>query len=72
MRRTKIVATLGPASNEVDIIKKLINAGINAARFNFSHGDYEEHGQRIRNLKQAFKSQRMRGILFKEPGIKLP
>ena len=53
MRRTKIVATLGPASNEVDIIKKLINAGINAARFNFSHGDYEEHGQRIRNLKQA-------------------
>ena len=53
MRRTKIVATLGPASNEVDIIKKLIKAGINAARFNFSHGDYEEHGQRIRNLKQA-------------------
>ena len=53
MRKTKIVATLGPASNEVDIIKKLIEAGINAARFNFSHGDYEEHGQRIKNLKQA-------------------
>ncbi len=53
MRKTKIVATLGPASNEVDIIKKLIEAGINAARFNFSHGDYEEHGQRINNLKTA-------------------
>lgn len=53
MRKTKIVATLGPASNEVDIIKKLIQAGINAARFNFSHGDYEEHGQRINNLKTA-------------------
>lgn len=53
MRKTKIVATLGPATNEVDIIKKLIGAGLNAARFNFSHGSYEEHGQRMDNFIQA-------------------
>lgn len=53
MRKTKIVSTLGPASNSVEEIKALIEAGISAARLNFSHGDHEEHGQRIANLKQA-------------------
>ena len=53
MRKTKIVATLGPATNEVDMIKKLIEAGLNAARFNFSHGSYEEHGQRMDNFNKA-------------------
>ncbi len=53
MRKTKIVATLGPASNSVEQIKALIEAGISAARLNFSHGDHEEHGARIANLKQA-------------------
>ena len=52
-RKTKIVATLGPASNEVEQIKELIKAGISAARLNFSHGDHEEHGKRIENLKKA-------------------
>ncbi len=55
MRKTKIVATLGPASNTVDEIRALIKAGISAARLNFSHGDHEEHGARIENLKQARK-----------------
>ncbi len=53
MRKTKIVSTLGPASNSVEEIKALIKAGISAARLNFSHGDHEEHGTRIANLKQA-------------------
>ncbi len=52
-RKTKIVATLGPASNSVDEIKALIKAGISAARLNFSHGDHDEHGQRMKNLKTA-------------------
>lgn len=53
MRKTKIVATLGPATNEVPIIKQLIEAGLNAARFNFSHGSHEEHGQRMDNFIRA-------------------
>ncbi|MBQ7264694.1 MAG: pyruvate kinase [Firmicutes bacterium] len=55
MRKTKIVATLGPSSNDVDQIKNLIKAGISACRLNFSHGDHQEHGTRIENLKQARK-----------------
>lgn len=53
MRKTKIVATLGPSSNEVEQLKNLIKAGISACRLNFSHGDHEEHGARIANMKQA-------------------
>ena len=43
MKKTKIVSTLGPASTDVDTIVKLINAGANVFRFNFSHGDHPEH-----------------------------
>ncbi len=53
MRKTKIVATLGPACNDVATIKKLIIAGLNAARINFSHGTHESHGEIIEKLKQA-------------------
>ena len=47
MRKTKIVCTIGPASESLEMLKKLINAGMNVARLNFSHGDFEEHGERI-------------------------
>ena len=53
MRKTKIVCTIGPASESVDTLKKLIENGMNVARLNFSHGDYEEHKQRINNIRQA-------------------
>lgn len=53
MRKTKILATLGPASNDVEMIKEMIRAGMNAARINFSHGTYESHGEIISKLKQA-------------------
>ena len=53
MRKTKIVCTIGPASESLDNLKKLIEAGMNVARLNFSHGDFEEHGNRIRNIRQA-------------------
>lgn len=46
-KRTKIVATLGPASWDEDMIRKIIRAGMNVARINFSHGDHERHGQTI-------------------------
>jgi len=53
MRKTKIVCTIGPASESVDTLVQLINAGMNVARLNFSHGDYEEHGNRIKNIREA-------------------
>jgi pyruvate kinase len=53
MRKTKIVCTIGPSSESLDNIKKLIVAGMNVARLNFSHGDFEEHGNRIRTIRQA-------------------
>ncbi|MGF9714906.1 MULTISPECIES: pyruvate kinase [Paenibacillus] len=53
MRKTKIVCTIGPVSESLDMFKKLINAGMNVARLNFSHGDFEEHGARIANARKA-------------------
>lgn len=53
MRKTKIVCTLGPATNDVEIMKKLIEKGLDAARINFSHGTYETHTETITKLKQA-------------------
>lgn len=53
MRKTKIVCTIGPASEKVDTLVKLIESGMNVARLNFSHGDHEEHGARIKNIREA-------------------
>lgn len=53
MKKTKIVSTLGPASTDVDTIVKLIQAGANIFRFNFSHGDHPEHLGRMNNVKKA-------------------
>jgi len=55
MRKTKIVCTIGPASESLENLKKLMNAGMNVARLNFSHGDFEEHGARIKNIRLASK-----------------
>lgn len=55
MRKTKIVCTIGPSSESLENIKKLIEAGMNVARLNFSHGDFEEHGRRINTIRQACK-----------------
>ncbi|MCT8137397.1 pyruvate kinase [Anaerobacillus sp. CMMVII] len=53
MRKTKIVCTIGPASESLEKLTQLINAGMNVARLNFSHGDYEEHGARIKSIREA-------------------
>ena len=52
-RRTKIVCTLGPASSDPDIIRRLIQAGMNVARLNFSHGSHEDHRRMIRHVREA-------------------
>jgi pyruvate kinase len=53
LRKAKIVCTIGPASESVETLKKLIHAGMNVARLNFSHGSHEEHAARIANIRQA-------------------
>ncbi|WP_449598846.1 pyruvate kinase [Niallia sp. Marseille-Q9988] len=53
MRKTKIVCTIGPASESVEKLTQLMEAGMNVARLNFSHGDFEEHGARIKNIREA-------------------
>lgn len=55
MKKTKIVATLGPASSDVDTIVSLIENGANVFRFNFSHGDHEEHLGRMEAVREAEK-----------------
>jgi pyruvate kinase len=56
-RRTKIVCTLGPACWDVDMLVKMIDAGMNVARLNFSHGDHKSHGQSVLNLREALKQR---------------
>jgi pyruvate kinase len=53
MRKTKIVCTIGPASETVEKLCSLIEAGMNVSRLNFSHGSHEEHAARIENIRKA-------------------
>ncbi len=52
MRKTKIVCTMGPNTNDREMMKKLVESGMNVARFNFSHGDHEEQKTRMDLLKE--------------------
>lgn len=51
--KTKIIGTIGPASGSVQMLKQMILAGLEVARLNFSHGSREQHGEYIRNIRQA-------------------
>ena len=69
MRRTKIVCTIGPASERPEKIRDLLAAGMDVARLNFSHGTHEEHGRRLAVLKEeAAKQGRQLGILLDTKG----
>lgn len=71
-RNTKIVCTLGPSSDSVKEITNLINAGMNVARLNFSHGTYEHHAKLINNIHKAEKITGKRiGILQDLQGPKI-
>ncbi|NJL19413.1 MAG: pyruvate kinase, partial [Bdellovibrionaceae bacterium] len=51
--KTKIVATIGPASESPEMLERLIRAGLNVARLNFSHGDFQGHAARITRIRAA-------------------
>ncbi len=53
MKATKIICTLGPASSDKQVMKEMLAAGMNVARFNFSHGSYEEHLEKMKTFREA-------------------
>src|SRR5262245_18791530 len=52
-RRTKIVATIGPASREPAVLEELLRAGVNVFRLNLSHGSHDEHRENLRRIRAA-------------------
>lgn len=73
-KKTKVVCTIGPASEDKEMIKKLVNEGMNICRLNFSHGDYSEHGARIEKIRNVSKElKKPIGIMLdtKGPEIRL-
>jgi pyruvate kinase len=71
-RRSKIIATIGPASEEEETLEKLFKAGMNVARLNFSHGTHEDHAKRIARIRQVAKNLEISvGILLDMQGPKL-
>jgi pyruvate kinase len=72
MARTKIVATIGPASNNAETIRQMLAAGMTVARINFSHGDHEGHAATVKLLREVAKSEgKVLAILADLQGPKL-
>ncbi|MCX6872448.1 MAG: pyruvate kinase [Verrucomicrobia bacterium] len=70
--RTKIVATIGPASDSPEMLERLIRAGLNVARLNFSHGDFSSHAARIARIRTAEQAAGRRvAIMADLPGPKM-
>ena len=67
-KNTKIVCTIGPASESVDTLVQLIEAGMNVARLNFSHGDHDEHLARINNIREASEKTGRRVAILLDQG----
>src|SRR5215218_3592685 len=72
MRSTKIVATIGPASSEPEVLERMIRAGVDVARLNFAHGDVDQHRETAQRLRDAAERVgREVAILGDLPGPKL-
>src|SRR6187200_3006673 len=70
--KTKIVATIGPASESPEMLRRLINAGLNVARLNFSHGDFSKHAEVVLRIREAAKATGKRvAIMADLPGPKM-
>ena len=71
-QKTKIVCTIGPASESPEVMKQMIEAGMNVARLNFSHGDFAGHKKVIEDLRAASASLGRRvAIMADLPGPKM-
>src|SRR5437763_6311534 len=72
MRRTKIVATIGPASQDPETLTRMVEAGLDVARLNFSHGSREIHAENAERVREAAgRAGRQVAILQDLPGPKL-
>lgn len=71
-RQTKIIATIGPASDDILTLTRMIKGGMNVARLNLSHGSYEEHEQRIARIREASRlAERRVAIMIDTRGIEI-
>lgn len=74
IKKTKIVATIGPATSSVEMLSKLLKAGMNVIRMNFSHGDFAEHQEKFNNFKKAMELTGIGGATLQDlsgPKIRL-
>src|SRR6476469_10722875 len=70
--KTKVVATIGPASESPEMLERLIRAGLNVARLNFSHGEFATHAEVVRRIRDAAKvAGRRVAIMADLPGPKM-
>ena len=68
MKKTKIVATIGPATESKEKLEELLKAGMNVMRLNFSHGDFAEHERRVNNFRSAVKKTGIRAGILQDLG----
>lgn len=68
MKKTKIVATIGPATESQEMLEKLLQAGMNVVRLNFSHGDFAEHQHRVENIRNATKVTSIPAAILQDLG----
>ncbi len=71
-RKTKIIATVGPACDDVEILTQMIRSGMNVARLNLSHGTFDEHGARVQRIREAASAAGSRvAIMIDTRGIEI-
>ena len=74
IKKTKIVATIGPVTSSEEMLSKLLKVGMNVVRLNFSHGDFREHQEKVDNFRQAMKKTGIMGAIMQDlsgPKIRL-
>jgi pyruvate kinase len=72
LRKTKLIATIGPASDSLETLKAMIRAGMNVARLNFSHGSHEEHRKRLELVREAARELNANvGIMLDTKGVEI-